>query len=58
MEEIKKTPWKRFSSDVLQKYIGSKTLEELSYYLPLLRSKEFNEFDLTSPRYLIIRNTL
>ena len=46
MEEIKKTPWKRFSSDVLQKYIGSKTLEELSYYLPLLRSKEFNEFDL------------
>jgi len=46
MEEIKKSPWKRFSSDVLQKYIGSKTLEELSYYLPLLRSKEFNEFDL------------
>ena len=37
---------KKFSTEQLQNYIGSKTLEELRYYLPLLRSQEFNESDL------------
>ena len=40
------SPWKKFSSEKLQSYIGDKTLNELSYYLPLLRSKEFNETDI------------
>ena len=40
------SPWKKFSTEQLQNYIGSKTLEELRYYLPLLRSQEFNESDL------------
>ena len=40
------SPWKKFSTEQLQKYIGFKTLEELKYYLPLLRSQEFNESDL------------
>lgn len=40
------SPWKKLSSEQLQNYIGPKTLEELSYYLPLLRSDEFNEGDL------------
>lgn len=40
------SPWKKFSSEQLQNYIGNKTLDELSYYLPLLRSQEFNESDL------------
>jgi hypothetical protein len=39
MSEIKNSPWKNFSTDVLQDYIGKKTLEDLSYYLPLLRSE-------------------
>ena len=39
-------PWKKLSSEKLQSYIGDKTLNELSYYLPLLRSKEFNETDI------------
>ena len=39
MEEI-------FNRTITKKYIGSKTLEELRYYLPLLRSQEFNESDL------------
>ena len=40
------SPWKKFSSEQLQTYIGINTLEELTYYLPLLRSQEFNESDL------------
>ena len=40
------SPWKKFSSEQLQAYIGTSTLEELTYYLPLLRSQEFNESDL------------
>ena len=40
------SPWKKFSSEQLQTYIGTNTLEELTYYLPLLRSQEFNESDL------------
>ena len=40
------SPWKKFSSEQLQTYIGTSTLEELTYYLPLLRSQEFNESDL------------
>ena len=46
MSEIKNSPWKNFSTDVLQDYIGKKTLEDLSYYLPLLRSEEFNQSNL------------
>jgi superfamily II DNA or RNA helicase len=46
MSEIKNSPWKNFSTDVLQNYIGKKTLEDLSYYLPLLRSEEFNQSNL------------
>lgn len=41
-----KSPWRNFSSDVLQNYIGNNTLEQLRYYLPLLRSNEFNEHDI------------
>jgi superfamily II DNA or RNA helicase len=54
MDEIKNSPWKNFSSDVLQKYIGSETLEQLIYYLPLLRSKNFNESDLYKKNNLAI----
>jgi len=54
MEETKRSPWKYFSSDVLQNYIGPKTIDELSYYLPLLRSKEFNETDLYKKNNLAI----
>ena len=46
MSEIKNSPWKNFSTDILQDYIGKKTLEDLSYYLPLLRSEEFNQSNL------------
>ena len=46
MIEIKNSPWKNFSTDILQDYIGKKTLEDLSYYLPLLRSEEFNQSNL------------
>ena len=47
MDENKiKSPWRNFSSDILQNYIGVKTLEQLAYYLPLLRSKEFNELEI------------
>ena len=46
MSEIKNSPWKNFSTDLLQDYIGKKTLEDLSYYLPLLRSEEFNQSNL------------
>ena len=40
------SPWKKFSTEQLQNYIGINTLDELTYYLPLLRSNEFNESDL------------
>ena len=40
------SPWKKFSTEQLQNYIGINTLNELTYYLPLLRSNEFNESDL------------
>ena len=46
MSEIKNSPWKNFSTDILQNYIGQQTLNELSYYLPLLRSKEFDQSNL------------
>ena len=46
MDDTKKSPWKSFSSDVLQSYIGKKTLSELSYYLPLLRSETFDESNI------------
>ncbi len=52
MTDTEKSPWTSFSSDVLQKFIGQETLEQLNYFLPLLRPKEFDESSLYKKRNL------
>ena len=52
MSDIKYSPWKSFSSDILQDYIGQESLGQLSEYLPLLRPKEFDQSTLYKKKNL------
>lgn len=52
MSEDNKSPWSFFSSDVLQKYIGDNILNQLSFFLPLLRKDNFNESNIYKKKNL------
>ena len=52
MSEDNKSPWSFFSSDLLQKYIGENILNQLSFFLPLLRKDNFNESNIYKKKNL------
>ena len=43
---MSRSSWSVFSSADLERYIGKKTLNNLNYYLPLLKNDEFNPSDI------------